>query len=161
MAQPPRRLALHLRCKPNSCQSCCRVKSTLVDPLELPRAEVSGLMPQPMREMLLVMSLPLHPPLQEVNVIITGSSSTGSTKMGFIHNYIWVTTCNHLPPPQPSVWLSVTQIGRTKFLSQNFPFWPFLMVKVQIPLSGTLFASKFSLIIPIFIYIQKKQSKTL
>ena len=27
-------------------------------------------------------------PLQEVNTIITGSSSTGGTKMGFIHNYI-------------------------------------------------------------------------
>ena len=27
-------------------------------------------------------------PLQEVNIIITGSSSTGSTKMGFIHDYI-------------------------------------------------------------------------
>ena len=27
-------------------------------------------------------------PLQEVNVIITGSSSTGSTKMGIIHDYI-------------------------------------------------------------------------
>ena len=55
------------------------------------------------------------PPLQEVNVIITGSSSTGGTKMGFIYDYTWVTTHNHLPPPQLSVWLSVTQIGRTKF----------------------------------------------
>ena len=76
---------------------------------------------------------PSPSPLQEVNVIITGSSSTGGTKMGIIHNYIWVTTCNHLPPPQLSVWLSVVQIGRTKLLSQNFPFRPFLTVKVQIP----------------------------
>ena len=58
--------------------------------------------------------------LQEVNIIITGSSSTGSTKMGIIHDYIWATTHNCLPPPQPPVWLSVTQIGRTKFLSQIF-----------------------------------------
>ena len=70
------------------CQSCCRVKFTLVDLLELPRANVSSLTPWPMREMSLVMSLPLHPPLQEVNVIITGSSSTGGTKMGIIHDYI-------------------------------------------------------------------------
>ena len=56
---------------------------------------------------------PSPSPLQEVNVIITSSSSTGSTKMGNIHDYIWVTTCNHLPPPQLSVWLSVAQIGRT------------------------------------------------
>ena len=77
MAALPRRLALHLRCEPNNCQSCCWVKFTLVDLLELPRANVSGLTPQPMREMSLVMSLPLHPPLQEVNVIITSSSSTG------------------------------------------------------------------------------------
>ena len=51
-------------------------------------ANVSGLTPWPMREMSLVMSLPLHPPLQEVNVIITCSSSIGSTKMGIIHDYI-------------------------------------------------------------------------
>ena len=31
---------------------------------------------------------PSLPPLQEVNIIITGSSSTGSTKMGIIHDYI-------------------------------------------------------------------------
>ena len=31
---------------------------------------------------------PSPSPLQEVNVIITGSSSTGGTKMGFIHDYI-------------------------------------------------------------------------
>ena len=31
---------------------------------------------------------PSPSPLQEVNVIITGSSSTGSTKMGFIYDYI-------------------------------------------------------------------------
>ena len=31
---------------------------------------------------------PSPSPLQEVNVIITGSSSTGSTKMGIIHDYI-------------------------------------------------------------------------
>ena len=58
---------------------------------------------QPMREMWLVMSLPLCPPLQEVNIIITGSSSTGGTKMGFIYDYTRVTTHNCLPPPQPSV----------------------------------------------------------
>ena len=58
---------------------------------------------------------PSSSPLQEVNIIITGSSSTGGTKMGFIYDYTQVTTHNHLPPPQPSVWLSVTQIGRTKF----------------------------------------------
>ena len=51
MAAPPRRLALHLRCEPNNCQSCCWVRFTLVDPLELPRANVSGLTPRPMREM--------------------------------------------------------------------------------------------------------------
>ena len=39
-------------------------------------------------EMSLVMSLPLHPPSKEVNVIITGSSSTGGTKTGIIHDYI-------------------------------------------------------------------------
>ena len=69
---------------------------------------------------------PSPSPLQEVNVIVTGSSSTGGTKMGIFYNYIRVTTCNCLPPPQLSVWLSVAQIGRTKFLSQNFPFQPFL-----------------------------------
>ena len=37
-------------------------KFTLVDLLELPRASVSGLTPWPMREMSLVMSLPLRPP---------------------------------------------------------------------------------------------------
>ena len=31
---------------------------------------------------------PSPSPLQEVNVIITGSSSTGGTKMGFIYDYI-------------------------------------------------------------------------
>ena len=62
MAAPPKRLALHLRCEPNSCQSCCWVKSTLVDPLELPRADISSLTPWPMREMSLVMSLPLSVP---------------------------------------------------------------------------------------------------
>ena len=31
---------------------------------------------------------PSPSPLQEVNIIITGSSSTGSTKMGIIHDYI-------------------------------------------------------------------------
>ena len=62
MVALPRRLALHLRCEPNSCQSCCQVRFTLVDPLELPRANISGLTPWPMREMSLVMSLPLHPP---------------------------------------------------------------------------------------------------
>ena len=103
MAAPPRRLALCLRCEPNNCQSCCWVRFTLVDPLELPRANVSGLTLLPMREMWLVMSLPLCPPLQEVNIIITGSSSTGGTKMGFIYDYTQVTTCNCLPPPQPSV----------------------------------------------------------
>ena len=36
MAVLPRRLALHLRCEPNNCQSCCRVRFTLVDPLDLP-----------------------------------------------------------------------------------------------------------------------------
>ena len=56
---------------------------------------------------------PSPSPLQEVNVIVTSSSSTGGTKMGIIHDYIWVTTRNCLPPPQLSVWLSVTQIGRT------------------------------------------------
>ena len=84
----PRRLALHLRCEPNNCQSCCRVKFTLVDLLELPRANISGLTLWPMRGMSLVMSLPLCRPLQEVNVIVTGSSSTGGTKMGIIHDYI-------------------------------------------------------------------------
>ena len=42
---------------------------------------------------------PSRSPLQEVNIIVTGSSSTGSTKMGIIHNYIWVTTRNCLPLP--------------------------------------------------------------
>ena len=46
---------------------------------------------------------PSPSPLQEVNVIVTSSSSTGSTKMGFIHNYTRVTTCNCLLPPQLSV----------------------------------------------------------
>ena len=46
---------------------------------------------------------PSPSPLQEVNIIITGSSSTGTTKMGIIHDYTRVTTRNHLPPPQPSV----------------------------------------------------------
>ena len=40
-----------------------------------------------MREMWLVMSLPLHPPLQEVNVIHHQHSSTGGTKMGFFYDY--------------------------------------------------------------------------
>ena len=31
---------------------------------------------------------PSLPPLQEVNIIVTSSSSTGGTKMGIIHNYI-------------------------------------------------------------------------
>ena len=31
---------------------------------------------------------PSPSPLQEVNIIITGSSSTGSTNMGIIHDYI-------------------------------------------------------------------------
>ena len=62
MVAPPRRLALHLRCKPNNCQSCCWVRFTLVDLLELPRANVSSPTPWSMREMWLVMSLPLHPP---------------------------------------------------------------------------------------------------
>ena len=31
---------------------------------------------------------PSPSPLQEVNIIVTGSSSTGGTKMGFIHDYI-------------------------------------------------------------------------
>ena len=88
---------------------------TLVDLLELPRANISGLTLWPVREMWLVTSLPLHPPLQEVNVIVTGSSSTGSTKMGLTYDYTWATTCDCLLPPQLSVWLSVTQIGRTKF----------------------------------------------
>ena len=66
----------------------CWVKFTSADPLELPRANISSLTPQPVREMLLVMSLPLCPPLQEVNTIVTGSSSTGGTKMGIIHEYI-------------------------------------------------------------------------
>ena len=74
MVAPPRRLALHLRCEPNNCQSCCQVRFTLVDPLELPRANVSGLTLRPVREMSLVMSLPLHPPLQEVNTIVTGTA---------------------------------------------------------------------------------------
>ena len=30
---------------------------------------------------------PSPSPLQEVNIIVTGSTSTGGTKMGFIHNY--------------------------------------------------------------------------
>ena len=90
-------LALCLRCEPNNCQSCCLVRFTLVDPLELERASVSGLTLWPVREMWLVKSLLLHPPLQEVNVIVTGSSSTGSTKTGFIYDYTQVTT--HKPPP--------------------------------------------------------------
>ena len=87
MVVPPRRLALHLRCKQNNCQSCCQVRFTLVDPLELPRANISSLTPWPMREMWLVTSFPLRPPLQEVNVIVTSSSRTGGTKMGFIYEY--------------------------------------------------------------------------
>ena len=42
---------------------------------------------------------PSPSPLQEVNTIITGSSSIGGTKMGIIHDYIQVTTHNCLPHP--------------------------------------------------------------
>ena len=51
-----------LRCRPNNCQSCCWVRFTSVDLLEPPRANISSLTLRPMREMWLVMSLPLHPP---------------------------------------------------------------------------------------------------
>ena len=61
MAAPPRKLALCLRCEPNNCQSCCWVRFTFVDPLELPRANISSLTLQPMREMWLVVMSPPSP----------------------------------------------------------------------------------------------------
>ena len=100
---PPRKLALCLRCEPNNCQSCCQGKvylggSTGATKGKRKRShtvaregDVAGDKP------------PSLSPLQEVNVIVTGSSSTGSTKMGFIHNYTRVTTRNCIPPPQLSV----------------------------------------------------------
>ena len=69
MAAPPRRLALCLRCRPSSCQSCCLVKFTLVDPLEPPKENESGPTPWTVKETWLVMTLPLPPPHQEVNEV--------------------------------------------------------------------------------------------
>ena len=62
-------------------------KFTLVDLLEPPKANKSGPTLWPVREMWLLMSLPLRPPLQEVNVIHHQRSSTGGTKMGFFYDY--------------------------------------------------------------------------
>ena len=62
---------------------CCLVKFTSVYPLEPPKANVSSLTLWPVRGMWLVMSLPLRPPHQEVNIICHQCSSTGGTKMGF------------------------------------------------------------------------------
>ena len=68
-------------------KSCCWVKFTLVDPLELPRAHISGLTLQPMREMWLVTSLPLHPPPRSKCSSSLAVAVTGGTKMGFIYDY--------------------------------------------------------------------------
>ena len=54
---------------------------------------------------------PSPSPLQEVDIIVTGSSSTGSTKMGFIYDYTWVTTRNNLPPP-PTICVTVCYTDR-------------------------------------------------
>ena len=82
------------------------------------------------------------------------------TKTGFIYDYTQVTTHNRLPPPQPSVWLSVTQIGRTKFPLSKFSILAFLKwLKSKFPLSGLLFASKFSVNSRNFYYIFKKKKK--
>ena len=61
MVAPPRRLALHLRCGPNSSPSCCQVKFTSVDPLEPPKENESCPTPWPMRETWVVTALPLPP----------------------------------------------------------------------------------------------------
>ena len=60
---PPRRLALCLRCKPNNCQSCCRVRFTLVViHWSCQGANISGLTLWPVREMSLVMEPPSSSP---------------------------------------------------------------------------------------------------
>ena len=113
MATLPRSFALCLRCMPNNCQSCCLVKFTLVDPLEPPKANISSPTLQPMKEMWLVMSLPLCAPLQEVNVIYHQCSSTGGTKTGFF--------MTPLEPPKANISSPTLQPMREMWLVMSLP----------------------------------------